>query len=134
MDHLPVTGLPSSHSMYLSIQLANDLKIAYERDNNFKYDCVIRLRNDFELRPNFPTNILNELNYIHVREFGSGGINDQFALSTSENMDLYSQCFDYIEKNNIETTAHEEILTNYFDYCGLREKTKFLQEPWFFWM
>lgn len=133
MEHIAITELPPAQSMYRSIQLSNDLKMRHELINGFRYDCVIRLRNDFELRAGFPVQILDQLDKIHVREAGNIHINDQFALSSSKNMDTYSQCFDYIKRNEFVEHDHEGILGRYFDTCGLRQKTQLFQEPYFFW-
>jgi hypothetical protein len=84
-------------SMYYSIREANNLKCQYEDINNFKYDCVIRCRPDLEFHEPIDENLLLDLSKIYIpRENGYGGYNDQFAFSSSANMDKYSECYDFI--------------------------------------
>lgn len=81
-------------SMFYSIYQSNSLKRKYETLNNMKFDKVIRIRFD----SNFENKILN------LEEFDSslfipdendwvGGINDQFALGSSQLMDIYSDMY-----------------------------------------
>ena len=106
-------------SMWYSIFNSNKLKSDYEFENNFKYDLVIRCRFDIlfdffyldlksidsefiyiqsigEIRKNMiyknndllPGDLLNkEILYL----------NDQFAISNSENMDYYSEMYNKCE-------------------------------------
>ena len=79
-------------SMFYSLEKANDLKRKYEEENNFKYDCVVRMRSDqFFLKSvgplqSYDMNVVNVHNeYAHT----DYGINDQFAFGNSELMDKY---------------------------------------------
>jgi hypothetical protein len=79
-------------SMFYSVYYSNQLKIEYENQNNFKYDCVIRLRTDeYFLAPigsidNYDMNVVNVLNEWAHLEYG---INDHFAFGSSELMNKY---------------------------------------------
>ena len=84
-----------------SLYKANELKIKHEQKNEIKYDWVVRSRYDFALNVVIPFNDLDNTKlYIPncrmtpQRDFG----NDQFAFSSSENMDKYADCFNHIEK------------------------------------
>lgn len=106
-------------SMLYSMNEANNLKKQYEAENNFKYDVVIRTR--------FDLNILDELNIlsldlnnkIHCLNDCShyNGVNDQFAIGNSQNMDIFNSSYNIISefiddyKNwNISTVCGETIV------------------------
>ena len=84
-------------SMFYSVSEANNLKKKYEEENDFKYDCVVRLRTDeYFYNPigsldNYDLNTVNVLNeWAHVEH----GINDHFAFGSSELMDKYLDVFE----------------------------------------
>ncbi len=84
-----------------SLMQANELKNVFEENNSMKFDWVIRSRYDFALNTVIPfTELDNNKLYIPncrqtpTRDFG----NDQFAFSSSENMDKYADCFKQIDK------------------------------------
>lgn len=86
-------------SQYYSIYKSIWIKKLYEYQNNFKYDCVIRLRSDFMCDPiEIDTCNLNQINLPNcpLHKGTSLTVNDHFAFSSSENMDIYSECFLYI--------------------------------------
>mgnify|MGYP003676164788 FL=1 len=82
-------------SMLYSINEANNLKIQYEIENEFKYDIVVRNRFDLELRSdiNLLTLNLNEKIYCLKDCPYYNGVNDQFAVGNSENMDILSSTY-----------------------------------------
>lgn len=84
-------------SMFYKIERCNQLKIDYEKEKNFKYDCVIRLRADTQLHQDLPINSNINLSKIHIPQYGDyGGLNDQMAFSNSHNMDIYSSIYSNI--------------------------------------
>lgn len=84
-------------SMFYSIQQSNHLKTMYENMNGFKYDCVIRFRTDIKLFDQIYFD-KSDLNKITIPKYGNyDGINDQFAWSSSENMDKYCSTFSNIK-------------------------------------
>lgn len=96
--------IETSHSMFCSIMKCNDLKIKYEKDNNFKYDCVIRARFDYNLNTKIDVSKL-DLNNIYVNNGCTHEqlcINDHIAISNSDNIDYYSDVF-----NNIDNIYNE---------------------------
>lgn len=93
----------SPYSMYYSIMKSNQIKSMYELDKEFKYDLVIRCRFDIMFKTfNLDLNNLDS-NLIYVSgEIDSNGQkntpNDQFAISSSANMDYYSDLYSNLEK------------------------------------
>lgn len=120
-------------SMWYSIYKSNQLKKHYEIENNMIFDCVIRMRFD----SNFDEKILNvselicENNFFEESTvyipFGSrfssrpfledwyDGINDQFALGSSNSMDVYSNIFNEISNLQDLCFSPELILKNYLE-------------------
>lgn len=86
-------------SMFYKIKACNDLKKEYEKENNFTYDCVIRLRADLTFQAPIPVDLGTNFNSLYIPRFGDfGGINDQLAYSGSQTMDKYCEMFDRIEE------------------------------------
>lgn len=91
----------STYAQLYAINKCNELKSIYEEENNMKFDWVVRSRYDFAINVKIPFNQLdNSKLYIPNcrqtpgRDFG----NDQFAFSSSENMDKYSDAFNRIDE------------------------------------
>jgi hypothetical protein len=89
-------------NLMYSLKVANELKNVYEEEHNMKFDWVIRSRYDFALNTPIPfAELDNTKLYVPncrmtpARDFG----NDQFAFSSSENMDKYADGFNHIEKH-----------------------------------
>ena len=87
---------------------ANQLRLEYEKKNNFIYDRVIRTRLDVKFF-NPISNIDDyDLDYIYVPDFHSfacvqgKGQNDRFAISNSHNITVYSNMIDYIPQYVLE--------------------------------
>ncbi len=90
----------STWAQFYSLNKANTLKIKYEREFGI-FDWVIRSRFDFALNTEIPFEELdNSKLYIPNcrmtpnRDFG----NDQFAFSSSRNMDKYCNVFNRIDE------------------------------------
>ena len=91
----------STWAQFYSLNKANTLKIKYEREFGMNFDWVIRSRLDFALNTEIPFEDLdNSKLYIPNcrmtpnRDFG----NDQFAVSSSRNMDKYCNVFNRIDE------------------------------------
>ena len=87
-------------SQFYSIHKSLDLKKIYEQNNNIKYDYVIRLRTDLYFNTKtdiqfFDSNKINVLNSA-CHKGTDLTINDHFACSSSDLMDIYSECFLFI--------------------------------------
>jgi len=103
-------------SMYYDIYSCNKLKKQYEKINNIKYDCVIRLRPDGILNNKIKESDFNNLDKVYVNKCGTPNtwVDDTFAFSSSENMDLYSNTYLYLaEFYNIEQSLHPETMLRY---------------------
>jgi len=88
-------------SMFYSIKKSNQLKEKYEKENNFKYDWVFRLRFDFAINKFFNEEVLRELNnnliYLNnFEKYGNPHCADCFAFSGSHQMNVYSNTYDNI--------------------------------------
>jgi hypothetical protein len=84
-----------------AIYQCNKLKSMYESDNDMKFDWVIRSRFDFafnttiDLKTSDTTNLyIPNCRMTPNRDFG----NDQFAFSSSENMDKYSETYNHLDE------------------------------------
>ena len=134
-----------SYSMFYGIMEAFQLKCEYEAEQNISYDLVVRLRLDI-LPLKSLINIISEieegcLGYdktIYVpNHFFSIGINDQFAISTNENMAIYSNLYqnlkiysddenvlfnpEYLMYHHLKKNGISVKLVN-FEYLLLRDK------------
>lgn len=81
-----ITAPPQLYKMYR----CNQLKSKYEREHNFKYDVVIRVRPDLVYLDSIDFSNINSLNHINFGIPGAYWANrifDIFFYSNSENMD-----------------------------------------------
>ena len=91
----------STYNQLYGIMKANELKKTFEETNNMKFTWVIRSRFDFAINVRIPFAELDN-SKLHIpncrmtpnRDFG----NDQFAFSSSENMDKYADTFNRINE------------------------------------
>jgi len=100
--------------MYYKIKSSNDLKIEYEKENNFEYDMVIRCRTDLMMeRQHFIKGF--ETKYLYMcKDFRWTGENDKIAWGSSRVMNVYSTVYDYIEQYyNAGCVFHSETLLRY---------------------
>ena len=99
-------------SMHYSIYKANELKKQYEKENNMIFDWVIRMRTDSDfISDSLDMNSLTEeLNIPSGEDWASDSINDQFAIGTSHNMDLYSSLYKNIHYTQSSKYYPETIL------------------------
>lgn len=96
LDHRDIPGILS---MFYKIEACNQLKIDYENENNFKYDCVIRFRGDLYMETGLPIDSTTNLNHLFIPVFGNfGGVCDQFAYGSSSIMDTYASLYSNITK------------------------------------
>ena len=91
----------STWNQLYAIKVANTLKSVYEQNENMKFDWVIRSRYDFAINVKIPFAELDN-NKLYIpncrqvpnRDFG----NDQFAFSSSENMDKYADTYTHLDR------------------------------------
>jgi hypothetical protein len=114
----------STYAQFYSLNVANKLKMQYEKENKMTFDWVIRSRYDFTLNVEIPFDTLDS-NKLYIpncrrtpgRDFG----NDQFAFSSSRNMDKYCNVFNRIDEfYDIGTTMiGEEMMSMNWKTTGL---------------
>jgi hypothetical protein len=83
------------YSSWYSILQANLLKEQYALHNNIKYDCVIRARFDilYDRKINCEEYDLSKIHISHRTDLPCEMINDQFAFSSNDIMNIYSAGF-----------------------------------------
>ncbi len=102
-------------SMLYSMYASNKLKSDYEKENDFKYDVVIRSRSDFQcFEPIYYERY--DLNTITVPTGcpHPKGLADSFAFGSSKNMDIYNDLYNtwktLMDKNKDQRLCWEELL------------------------
>lgn len=106
----------SLYSMLYSIKISNDLKKAYELKSGFKYDIVIRSRFDIIFEKLDIDLSTIDYSKVYTDEVGDGFSNDQFAISSSDTMDYYSNLFDMLDvynKNGFKGFIGERLFTHH---------------------
>jgi hypothetical protein len=117
----------NTYLMFKKIYLCNKYKLKYEKDNNFKYDIVIRTRPDLILSSSLPKlkfgyNIIYypELN-VSMYKYGIkyfSTYTDQMAFGNSQSMDVYANINKYflkILKAN-KKVIPEQVVHDYIKY------------------
>jgi hypothetical protein len=99
-------------SMFYSIQVANNMREEYERDQGVLFDCVMRTRFEADFACEYAFDLENfDLNKIYWPNYNIAPINDHFAFSNRENMTIYSNTFNNIvEFSNSDSYWPEKIL------------------------
>jgi hypothetical protein len=118
VEHYPETNIENTLRMFTAIRRCNDMKLLREIKDNFVYDCVVRTRSDLCLSSDVELERFLPFNheFIVFPENGHwrGGLNDQFAFSSSNNMDSYSSVIDHIPDHcGNGCVFHPEILLRY---------------------
>jgi hypothetical protein len=100
------------------LKRCNDIKKEYENNNNFKYDCVVRIRPD--ILPINSSSLENSVeewdmkNYMYTSDHDDWfGYNDRLYFSNSSNMDYICSRIEYID--------------DYFNYGGLMHYETYLK-------
>jgi len=102
------------------LKQCNSLKTNFEKENNFKYDIVVRLRPDILIVNNSclekNTESWDTSRYVYTSDHDSHhGYNDRFYFSNSENMDFLSNRLDLLDfYTNIGGVFHYE---TFFKFC-----------------
>lgn len=95
------------------LKMSNQLKEKHEKTNNFKYDCVIRMRPDVLIEPDaeFPDILNLDLKKLHVFKHDAWfGYNDRVYFSNSGNMDILQNRIDVFNDYFLNGgTTHYEI-------------------------
>lgn len=96
LDGRDINGLLS---MFYKMQVCNQLKKDYEKENNFIYDCVVRTRSDLLFMSPFYIDDKMDTNKLYIPHgYDYEGINDQLAYGGSSVMDKFCSIYSNIEK------------------------------------
>jgi|APGre2960657373_1045057.scaffolds.fasta_scaffold25350_3 hypothetical protein len=94
-------GRMSTYAQLYAIERCNSMKCIYEQEHKMTFDWVIRSRFDFAINARIPFDELDNsklyipnCRMVPTRDFG----NDQFAFSSSENMDKYARAVEHIDE------------------------------------
>ena len=134
-----------AYSRWYSNKKVIDLKIEYEKENNFKYDMVMVTRLDIGFFKklnfkNFDNNFFyvshrNDAptrynNYVANYENHQLGISfqDLWFFSNDENIDNFGKLFDNIEEYDV--SPHSSSLQHVYKFIG-NQKVKFVLYRWF---
>jgi len=119
------TGWPQpnfvAYSHFYSLKRVNELRKQYERENNIKYDMVVKHRFDVYIACEIKWEEY-DLNSVYLPDncnvwtelYDDVQFNDMFAFSKPENMDVYCSPFDRIDElytNNFLRFSCENFLT-----------------------
>ena len=134
------TNIINWYPKYFSIYESNRLKNEYEKEQNFEYDMIIRLRFDTFLK--FPVYIKDlDIVKLHVPTYASNphkgdelwtadcGVADTFAIGNKKNMDIYCNlvnCLHDLAKKHPNSVA-EGTVGNY-----LKDNNVPVYKSWFY--
>jgi hypothetical protein len=114
-------------SLY-SIYKCNELKKDHEKTNNFIYDIVIRTRLDFGFSEIIDISKFNRDTIYVPNDFGTNryGFNDQFAIGSSSNMNIYSSAYKHLgyilNSGYKENMGHEQIVQKHLENNRIKFK------------
>lgn len=108
---------PTSYYEYRKFKLCNDLRLAYEKENNFKYDVVIKTRFDIIYSLTLPMMLdrLKNKEHIYISEGPSVYPCDQIFIAKEELItNLANSLIDMTYKKKIKNKipSHEWLLFN----------------------
>jgi hypothetical protein len=121
--------------MLYSMRRCNDMRLIHEKNNNFKYDRIIRSRIDVKYFNSIEEVLSCDMDHLYIPDFHcwsqvqGGGYNDRFAISNRDNMNVYLTQFDslreYISEGHhlqAESTLHYHLKKNNISvkYCPIR--------------
>lgn len=115
---VPNASHPANHvtSMLYSIYRSNDYRIIHELSKGIKYDYVIRCRLDFALNTQIHfESLLEGTAYVPKDAEGVNLLNDQFAISDPNTMNLYASTLlnvGKLSKFGIPLCGHQMICNN----------------------
>lgn len=116
------TVMANVFAMYYKIMRANEMREEYERINNIKYECIIRLRFDLKF-DNFPV-INPEANTVYIPNGSDwrGGVGDLVAVSDRKAMSVYSDVYNWLYRyNEMGHGLHpESILRKHLEFNKLK--------------
>lgn len=104
-----------AHMLQLyGIYRSNSLKTEFEIKNNIKFDWVVRCRTDLLFYNNYlDLTVLNKDKIYSANFHHYGGINDRVVISSSKNMNIFSDLYNHIQKYKVDGFNAENIFKNY---------------------
>ncbi len=94
-DCLLKVGLQRYLQQLYGLKMCDRLRQEYEKENDIRYEAVVRCRPDLLFESPLPDLKTLDLNYLHVPDFHMfEGCNDRFAIGNPENMARYMQKYD----------------------------------------
>jgi hypothetical protein len=91
--HYTESNPSSLCKMWFGNMMVNILKDDYEKNNDMKYDVVIKCRFDVNILEKIELKLPENQIYIPIGWDHMDGVNDIFAYGDSESMDYYSSAF-----------------------------------------
>lgn len=74
----------------------NKLKQNWEKQNNFKYDWVVRSRLDININKDIIDLNTTDISYLYIPKKGGKGYNDRFCFGSSELVDIYCNRYEIL--------------------------------------
>ena len=113
-------------SMYYNNKRSFELIEEHMKNNNIKYDLIVKYRPDI-MREDLPNFFITENNEVYTPDehiFGWPGINDMIAFGNFESMKVYSNMYDCIDEyiNNNVLFHPETMLRYHLDNKGITIK------------
>lgn len=104
-------------SMFYKIYAANELRKRHERETGIQYDWVVRCRPDLKFHgyTSIPTDKRDGAVYVPSHQNSPGWISDQFAISNSNEMDMYSSFFFHMQE--YFSARKEYFPEKFMDWC-----------------
>jgi hypothetical protein len=114
----PGSNIFNIQSMLYAIQMADRIRVEYEKKNGFNYDCVIRARGDLSCFTPIDLkkyqSLLPHYLFLPDVQYFQPGFNDTFAFSSSRTMEIYSGLYDrldeYFYKDGVQFNPHVMLL------------------------
>ena len=104
-------GWKGNIPMFYKMKKCNDLKSEVEREHGFRYDFVIRIRPDLMVTEPIPEKVFENEEivwYLNNDTKAGQSISDQFAISSSANMDYYTSVWNHLNKYWENPMGNEE--------------------------
>tara|TARA_R100000152_G_C6781573_1_gene216365 strand:+ start:4587 stop:5366 length:780 start_codon:yes stop_codon:yes gene_type:complete len=126
-------------SQFYNLLKCNELKRQKEKEENFTYDVVIRIRSDMFFCRSIKSDIKHSDEKLDTHIFSNdswdwlGGYTDAFAFGNSKNMDTYCSFFDSIAKYILDDQIKlhpETLLKHHFTKTNL---VRHIVKPCWWW-
>jgi hypothetical protein len=122
IEHFDSESLPLPLPMWYSWEQSVKLKYQYERENNFIYDAVVKLRPDLLFKEHKLQYDLNDLEYFKYLGGNSEYMNDVYFISNSQLMDVASNFYTHLMTHKIFPNKSNE-LSNYLKLKNIKTKS-----------